>query len=199
VKKSQRKLIVFTCLLSVLCLTSAALLALAPAPLTTDTTASLFAIDEPKNLDAIFETKSPVMPNRWHYIYIHHSQTSAGDAISLGQHTHGFADHFLVGNGDGAIDGEIQIGQRWSLQQFPTPPAGTTLTDPACISICIVGDFDRAVPTPAQMRHLTQLVSTLQGQLHISRENVLLINHANSPGAAGRYFPATAFKNQLLP
>jgi hypothetical protein len=139
------------------------------------------------------------MPNRWHYIYIHHSQTSAGDATSFAQTAHGFGDHFLIGNGDGAIDGEIQVAQRWNLQQNPTPPAGATLKDPACISICIVGDFDRAVPTPAQMRHLTQLVSTLQGQLHISRDNVLLVNHANSAGATGKYFPASAFKNQLLP
>jgi hypothetical protein len=200
VKKSQRKLIVFTCLLAVLTLTSAALMALSPAPLVQGETNSLFAIDTPKNLDVIFETKSDVVPNRWKYIYIHHTQTAAGDAISLAQQNNGFGDHFLIGNGDGAVDGEIQIGQRWSDQQSPTPPPGANQIDPACISICVVGDFDRTMPTPTQIRRLAQLVGTLQGQLHIARDHVLIIDHPKpNPAAAGRYFPAAAFKNQLLP
>jgi hypothetical protein len=193
-------MIVFTCLLAVLTLTSAALMALAPAPLVQGETNSLFAIDTPKNLDIIFETKADVLPNRWKYIYIHHSQTPAGDAIALAQQNNGFGDHFLIGNGDGAVDGEIQIGQRWNEQQSPTPPPGANKIDPACISICVVGDFDRTMPTPTQIRRLAQLVGTLQGQLHISRDHVLILDQPKTAAAgAGRYFPAAAFKNQILP
>jgi hypothetical protein len=199
VKKSQRKFIVFSCLLGVLSLTSAALMALAPAPLAPGEVSSLFAIDAPSSLDVIFETKAPVTPQRWQYIYIHHSQSASGDAMVMSQTPAGFGDHFLIGNGDGAVDGEIQIGQLWSAQQAAHPPAGANKIDSHCISICLVGDFDRAVPTPTQMRRLAQLVGTLQGQLHISRDNVLMIDAVKSPAGAGKYFPAGAFKNQLLP
>jgi len=199
VKRSQRKVIVFTSLLAVLTLTSAVLMALAPAPLVQDAASSLFAIDTPRSLDVIFETKVPVVPQRWNYIYIHHTQSASGDALSLAQTSAGFGDHFLIGNGDGAVDGEIQIGQRWNQQQSATPPAGAQKIDSHCISVCVVGDFDRTVPTSTQLRRLAQLVGTLQGQLHIQRDSVLLIDHRNSAAGAGKYFPAAAFRNQLLP
>src|SRR5690348_8226362 len=63
VKKSQRKFIVFSTLLGVLTLTSALLMALAPAPLVPDAATSLFAVDEPRSLDVIFQTKNPLQEN----------------------------------------------------------------------------------------------------------------------------------------
>lgn len=200
VKKSHRKFIVFSTLLGVLSLTSALLMALAPAPLVPDAASSLFAVDEPRSMDVIFETKTPVPANRWRYIYIHHSQTASGNAITLGQPTNGLGDHFVIGNGDGCVDGEIQIGQRWNHQHPATPPSGANKIDAQCISICLVGDFDRTVPTPTQMRRLTQLVGALQGQLHIDANSVLLIDQQGQSAAGiGRYFPKTAFRGQLLP
>lgn len=201
VKKSQRSLVVFVSLVSVLTGTSALLLALAPAPLAPDAANSLFAVDVPSTLDVIFETKVPAQSNHWKYVYIHHSRSAAGNAVSLGQATPGgMGDHFLIGNGDGCIDGEIQIGQRWNQQQSANPPAGATEIDPACISICLVGDFDRTVPTQTQIRRLAQLVGTLQGHFHIPAENVLLVQQPDASQAGiGKYFPGTAFRTQLLP
>ena len=174
-------------------------MALAPPPLVQDAASSLFAIDAPRTLDVIFDTKTPVTPGRWKYIYIHHSGTAGGDATSLGQATGGLGDHFIIGNGDGCVDGEIQIGQRWNQQQPAIPPRDVTRFDKGCISICLVGDFDRTVPTPTQLRRLAQLVGTIQGQLHIGRESVLLVDQPNTVGGAGHYFPITAFRSQLLP
>ena len=57
-KHSQRKFIVFTSLIGVLTVTSALLLALAPAPVSPDAASSLYAIDAPSSLDVIFETKA---------------------------------------------------------------------------------------------------------------------------------------------
>ncbi len=198
-KKSHRKFIVFTTLVSVLTATSALLMALAPAPLVPDAATSLFAVDEPRSMDAVFETKTPVPADRWKYIFIHHSQTASGNALTLGETTNGIGDHFVIGNGDGCMDGEIQISQRWNQQQVALPPAGAEKIDPACISICLVGDFDRTVPTPTQLRRLSQLVGALQGQLHIDQGDVLLIDHPRNPAGIGRYFPKTAFRGQLLP
>jgi hypothetical protein len=199
VKKSHRKFVVFTSLVGVLTFTSALLLALAPAPLTPDAAASLFAIDAPDSMDAIFQTEVTTTPSRWKYVYIHHSRTPGGDALSLGQTTGGLNDHFVIGNGDGAIDGEIQIGQRWNQQISATPPSGARGIDPACISICLVGDFDRTVPTPTQMRRLSQLVGALQGRFRITPDHVMIVTQPNSPAASGKYFPLTAFRDQLLP
>lgn len=198
-KKSQRKVIVFTTLVSVLTLTSALLMALAPAPLVPDAATSLFAVDEPRSMDVIFETKTPVAHERWKYVYIHHSQTASGNALTLGEMTNGVGDHFVIGNGDGCMDGEIQIGQRWNQQLSALPPRGAIDINPACISICLVGDFDRTVPTQTQMRRLGQLVAELQGQLHIEQKDVQLFDQPRSATGIGRYFPKSAFRGQLLP
>jgi hypothetical protein len=199
VKKSHRKFVVFTSLIGVLTFTSALLRALAPAPLRPDAAASLFAIDAPDSMDAIFQTEVTPTSTRWKYIYIHHSRTPGGDALSLGQATGGLNDHFVIGNGDGAIDGEIQVGQRWNQQISATPPSGARGIDPACISICLVGDFDRTVPTPTQMRRLSQLVGALQGRFRITPDHVMIVTQPNTPAASGKYFPLTAFRDQLLP
>lgn len=202
-QRRQRKIVVFSTLLGVLSLTSALLMVLEPAPITADAAASLFAVDEPRSMDAVFETKSPVPANRWKYIYIHHSRTASGNALTLGEGTNGgVGDHFVIGNGDGCVDGEIQVSQRWNQQLPALPPAGANTVEPAwgqSISICVVGDFDSTVPTPTQIRRLTQLVGALQGQLHIGRSEVLMIPEPKSAAGIGRYFPTTAFRGQLLP
>jgi hypothetical protein len=82
------------------------------------------------------------------------------------------------------------------------PPAGSRANKPTfdqCIGICLVGDFDRTVPTQVQLRRLTQLVSALQGQLHIGGGDVLMVDQQRSPAGIGRYFPRTVFREQLLP
>jgi hypothetical protein len=201
VKKSHRKFIVFSTLLGVLTLTSALLMALAPAPLVPDAATSLFAVDEPRSMDAIFVTKAPLVPSHWRTIYIHHTQTPAGNALTLGQGTDGLGDHFIIGNGDGLLDGEIQVSQRWNQQQPARAPAANVAgtVDQSFISIGLIGDFDKTVPTPTQLRRLSQLVGALQGELHVAGSNVVVIESPKSPAGIGRYFPKTAFRGQLLP
>ena len=97
-KNSHRKFIVFVSLVGLLTLTSALLLALAPAPLMPDAASSLFAIDAPPSLDVIFNTKVQSPPNRWKYIYVRHSRTASGSALSLGQAPGGLGDHFVIGS-----------------------------------------------------------------------------------------------------
>lgn len=198
-KKSNRRVVVFATLISVLTLTSALLLALAPAPLGTGVTNSLFAIDTPESMDVIFQTSASIKPGRWKYIYVHHSRTLAGSALTIAQGANGVPDHFVIGNGDGAVDGQIQVGQRWDQQQSASAPAGTDGIDPNCISICVVGDFDRTVPTQLQIRRLTNLISTLQSRFDIAAGQVVVGNQTGSIAGAGKHFPATAFREQLLP
>ena len=197
-KQAHRKFYVFASLITVLTLTSALLLALAPAPLIPDASSSLFAIDAPDSMDVIFRTTTPTQRERWAYIYIHQSQTPGGNALTLAQRRGGFGDHFVIGNGDGAIDGEIQIAQRWDAQMPANPPIGAASMDPTCISICIIGDFDQARPTPTQLRRLAQLVNTLQARFRIAADHVM-IAQASSPAGVGRHFPVQDFRHLLLP
>ena len=194
----RRKFVVFVSLVGLLTLTSCLLLALAPAPLTPGTVASLFAIDA-RSMDAVFHTSVPVTKQRWRSIYIHHSGTPSGNAESLGRRVDGLADHFVIGNGVGCVDGEVQIGHRWSSQLPAGTVPGTSSVAPDCISICVVGDFDRAVPTPTQRMRLTQLVQSLQGRLGLSDEQVYLHQGTGTAADIGSRFPVASFREQLLP
>lgn len=198
-KKSNRAVIVFVSLVGTLGLTSALLLALAPAPLTPDVATALFALDAPASLDVIFDTAVAPTPGRWKYIYIHHSRTPAGSAATLAREG-GLAEHFVIGNGDGCVDGEIQVTQRWAQQEsINDPPPGVSHIDPACISICLIGDFDQTRPTPTQQRRLAQLVGALQAKLQIPASQVWLIDQPGSVAGIGRQFPKEEFRTAILP
>ena len=197
--RSSRKLVVSVSLLMVLGLTSALLLALAPAPLKPDSAASLFALDAPRSMDVIFDTANPVGQGQWKYIFIHHSQTPSGNAATLAARPGGLGDHFVIGNGSGCVDGEIQIGHRWAAQLPPGRTPGLATVRPDCVSICLVGDFNRSAPTATQRLRLAQLVTTLQKQLAIPGSSIHLVQGTNTPADAGRYFPIDAFRQQLMP
>ncbi len=205
-KAQRRNVVVFTGLVGMLTLTSAVLMALAPAPLTPGAASSLFAVEDSSSINEIYQTKTPVLSatgeaikGRWQYIYVHHSRTLSGDALTIGEQSPvlGVSDHFVVGNGNGAGDGEIQVGQRWNRQIPAAPPVAGSTIDPTCISICLVGDFDQTVPTATQLKRLTQLVSTLQSRLGISRNAVLVMTDHRTSAGSGKFFPMSAFKEQL--
>jgi hypothetical protein len=191
----KRNVLVLTSLFGAVTLTSILLLALAPAPLTPDVP-SLFVPDTAESLDSVFETAAHVENDRWQYIYVHHSRSRRGNALTLAGND-GLGDHFLIGNGDGCADGEIQIGQRWNRQQ-PAKPAGARVAD-NCISICLVGDFDQAAPTATQLRRIEQLVRTLQQRFGISGPAVLAYDRPNDTAGIGRHFPVPQFSQHLLP
>jgi hypothetical protein len=196
---SQRKVLVFAALLTVMTATCALLLALAPAPLTPGAASSLFAVGTPESLDSIFQTPVPPQKGSWQYVYVHQSKTDAGSVATLGESADGLGDHFVIGNGDGCGDGEVQIAQRWHRQKPAGRVAGLKSIDPSCISICLIGDFDRARPTPTQLLRLNQLVAALQDRCGIPAGNVHLIEADSSTAGVGRYFPTASFRNQLLP
>ena len=195
----KRKVVVFGSLIVVLSLTSALLIALEPSPLRADHPTGLYALDSRDALDPIFDTHVPAANSRWKYIYIHHSASPEGSALSLAKSAGGLGDHFVIGNGEGSLDGQIEMGERWIDQQPPAAPPGAKKIDPACISICLIGDFHQNLPTPVQMQRLNQLVSSLQSKFKISADQVLMVTDQPSNHAMeiGRYFPVSAFRGQL--
>lgn len=191
-KQSKRTVVVFFGLVGVLTATSALLLAVAPAPLKPEGSSTLAASDGPPMLAGVFETSTKVQTGRWQYIYVRHSKSLQPNFTSNG-------DHFVIQTGSGLNDGQVQMTTRWMNQASAVPPSGVSAIDPKCISIVVVGDLDRNVPTPAQVQSVTSLVRTLQSELNVPAGRVLMVDQRNSAGGIGRFFPIDAFRENLLP
>ena len=198
----KRRAVVFACLLGVLGGTSILLKKMAPIPMRPDAADTLFAYGSSDSLNAIFQMQATVQPERWKYVYIHHSKTPGGSALTLGGSADGVGDHFVIGNGTGLADGELQISQRWNHQQAATAPSAGVKVESDCISICVIGDFDRSPPTPMQLGRLGQLVQALQLRCRIPASHVEWVNesgarHSGTVAGVGKLFPAAAFHDQL--
>jgi hypothetical protein len=195
--------LVLSSLLGALVLTSVLLLILAPAPLTPDAVRSLY-ITQRDSFDPVFQFEKPITPGRWRYIYIHHSNGRSGSVASL-MDSAGLADHFVIGNGDGSEDGEIEISPIWHQQQAARPargrPAAAVLARvyEKAITICLVGDFDHSAPSANQMASLQQLVRTLQEKLNIPSGSVVAFDRPGSSEGIGRLFPTAELSSHLLP
>jgi hypothetical protein len=140
--------------------------------------------------DQIYNKKAACAQG-WKYIVIHHSATRSGNARSFDRyHTQqgwgGLAYHFVIGNGRGSGDGQIEIGFRWR-----DTVSGTHCTVNAWhhnifgIGICLVGDLNRAPPTRRQADSLQALVQRLSREYRIPGENIL--GHNQVPWGAIDY------------
>lgn len=166
---------------------------------------ALVASGTPGSLESIFNTRAPLDAERWKAIVIHHSASPFGTAESLGAQARsaglqGLGHHFVIGNGNGMDDGEVHVGYRW-LEQIPgahtAGPEGDWYNRHA-VGICLVGNFDRQRPTPAQMRRLGELLRALQGRLNIPAERVYLHRDLAPTTSPGRLFPALSLRDELL-
>ena len=109
-----------------------------------------------------------VRAGRWKYIVVHNSGTRQGNArIFDYYHRHtrhmpnGLAYHFVIGNGTSTGDGQIEIGDRWKRQINGGHVHSDYLNDIA-LGICLVGDFNRDIPTRAQYAALDELITYLR-------------------------------------
>jgi hypothetical protein len=201
----RRRVLVAGGLVATLTITSALLLVLQPAPLAPDAVRSLMSLTAPDDIKELLQTRVPLAPNRWKFVYVHHSGSVEGSAASVaetgeaGSAAAALADHFVIGNGDGAGDGEVQVGQRWNAQESAGRTHGLDRVDPDCISVCLIGDLDRAPPTPRQMDQLGRLITSLQSKFQIGRERIWVVDAPRLPAGCGRYFPREAFRGGLLP
>jgi len=144
---------------------------------------------------------------RWRYIVIHHSATREGTVEAMDAYhrrtrhmAHGLAYHFVIGNGRGMRDGELEIGSRWTWQLQGGHVRSASLNEQA-IGICLVGDFEDHHPSRRQMTTLTQLVRALQQQTRIPASRVLLHRDLRSQSTLcpGALFPAAELKRRILP
>ncbi len=105
----------------------------------------------------------------WRYITVHHSATRQGSAKSFDR-THrrrrlgGLFYHFVIGNGTGSRNGEVEVGWRWKKQ--------ADVNRPHDIQVCLVGDFSKQRVTEAQFDAFVNLTRILQRQYDIPTTHV---------------------------
>ena len=125
--------------------------------------------------------RAPVKRGRWQYVIVHNSATRQGNArIFANYHKNvrkmqnGLAYHFVIGNGTSSGDGEIEIGPRWTRQINGGHVASDYLNNIG-IGICFVGDFDRDVPTRAQLAALEELIDYLRRRVGRTKGRPLIV------------------------
>jgi N-acetylmuramoyl-L-alanine amidase len=154
------------------------------------------AQDYPRGRDASLLARTRGTPARaWDAIIVHHSATSSGNAASMDAYhrdvrrmPRGLAYHFVIGNGDGLGDGEIEVGPRWTRQQ-PGAHVASHLRDPetraiwdeVAIGIVLVGNFEESSPTARQRAALSELIDALRQRFRIDRARLFV--HGEIGGA----------------
>ena len=135
-----------------------------------------------------------VRANDWKWIVIHHSATPAGSAAQFDRshRQKGWDElgyHFVIGNGTGSRDGQIEVGSRWPKQKYgahaKTPD---NRFNDFGIGICLVGDFDIDRPTAAQVRAVAKLAAYLMQTYHIPPNRVIGHCDAKPTDCPGRHF-----------
>lgn len=163
---------------------------------------ALLAPTSSAGVEVVFNTKTPVQKNRWQSIIIHHSASPYATPESLDQDARasglvGLGDHFVIGNGNGMPDGDIQPTFRWNEQIEGAHTGGTgvdKIYNQAGIGIVLIGNFEEAPPTQAQIRSARRLVRTLKSAYHVSDANIIGHRDAKATECPGKLFPMSTIK-----
>lgn len=123
-------------------------------------------------IDHVIQSRACQAPQRWNSIEVYFSGTKRGSL----QQPAGAVDmncHFLVGNGVGADDGEIQASDSWQ-KQWSLPASRTWQGSNRTIRICLVGDGNETLPTNYQLKRLEALLEALCRKFSIPAQSVYL-------------------------
>jgi hypothetical protein len=128
------------------------------------------------------------LERKWTAIVVHHSGTDNGNVAIFdkwareGHHWEGIGYDFVIGNGTDSSNGRVEVTFRWRQQRTgahcKTPD---NWANEEAVGICLVGDFNRTVPTVRQVRSLVKLVRFLQRRYGISKSRIYA--HNRTPGA----------------
>lgn len=144
----------------------------------------------------------------WTAIVIHHSGTKNGNAAIFdkwhreGNYWEGVGYDFVIGNGTDSGDGRVEVTFRWRKQIAGAHCGGTpgNWANKDAVGICLVGNFNRTVPTARQMQSLVKLTRFLQRRYGISKNRIY--SHNTTPGARvtdcpGKRFSMAKLKSML--
>ncbi|HEY8239822.1 MAG TPA: LysM peptidoglycan-binding domain-containing protein [Kiritimatiellia bacterium] len=144
--------------------------------------------------------KIKVVRGKWRFIVVHHSGSTKGTMRGMDEYhrrkrhmENGLAYHFVIGNGQGIPDGQVEIGDRWKRQIRGGHLASEKLNEKS-IGICLVGNFNKTRPTAKQMASLNALIEDLLARCQPGAGAVKLHRQINPKPTEcpGKHFPATA-------
>lgn len=140
------------------------------------------------------------LEKNWTAIVIHHSGTTSGNAALFDRYHRqnkgweGVGYDFVIGNGEGARDGQVEVTFRWRRQMVGAhcKTDETNWANENAVGICLVGNFNAENPSPAQIKSLVRLIRFLQHRYHIPESRIY--GHQDVPGARitdcpGKNFP----------
>jgi len=152
---------------------------------------------------------SPDEPSRdWRYIVLHHTAASSGNVESIhnahlknkdknGQPWQGIGYHFVIGNGRGMNDGEIQPTFRWR-RQLAGAHAGVNEYNQHGIGIVLVGNLEQAPPTERQLEAVIRLVSELSRRYEIATTDIIGHGDVKATECPGRHFPLAEVRTRVV-
>jgi len=143
----------------------------------------------------------------WKYIVLHHTASEQGDVESIheshlrnkdksGRPWLGIGYHFVVGNGRGMPDGSIEPTFRWK-QQLQGAHAGVAEYNQQGIGIVLVGNFQNAPPTGAQLTSLKRLVRGLSREFEIGSDHVIGHADVKATECPGTNFPLAEVRDSV--
>jgi hypothetical protein len=110
-------------------------------------------------------------PERWNRIEIYYSGTKSGNIEQLAR-SNGLKSsvdlncHFVICNGFGGYDGQIQPTEKWQ-RQWSSIPDNTWNGSDKTIRICIIADGKSTHPTDCQLKRIQVLVEALCKKFYI--------------------------------
>lgn len=153
----------------------------------------------PLNPIATNPWRPTIAPRDWKYIVLHHTASEAGNVESIhnvhlknkdknGKSWLGIGYHFVIGNGQGMDDGEIEPTFRWK-QQMPGAHAGVNEYNQRGIGIVLIGNFEKSQPTSRQLKSVKELVAIMAREYTISAEHVIGHGDIKATECPGQFFP----------
>lgn len=143
----------------------------------------------------------------WLHIVVHHSAGTAGNAAEFdrmhreeNRWEFGLGYHFVVGNGNGAPAGGVEVGQRW-IDQRHGAHAGANATEynQHGIGICVVGNYDEVEMPESVYAGLRDLVVWLAKRYSIPSAQIVPHREVRGEPTAcpGKNFPLERLREDV--
>jgi len=127
------------------------------------------------------ESRVAQAPGRWECVEVYYSGTKAGNIDQLASIS-GLASsddincHFVICNGLGANDGQIQTTEKWQ-KQWSVIPDHTWYGSSRTVRVCIVADGKSVRPTDFQIKRAEALVDGLAKKNSIAPSKIFYPNN----------------------
>jgi len=127
-------------------------------------------------VDKAISSQAAQSPSRWNCVEVYYSGTKAGNVeqlASLGGLTspEDINCHFVICNGLGGSDGQIQTTEKWQ-RQWSIIPGRNWYGSGQTVRLCIIADGKIARPTDVQMKRVETLIEGLCRRFQIAPASV---------------------------